>query len=729
MPRRAPLVAACSAAAMIGGMTVSPARADPPGSGYKLIFADEFDGTSLDTLKWVDAYPWGRTHNHDAYMAPQNVIVGGGNLTLRAERQAQGGKPFTSGAISTGYSRFRFNGGYVEARIQLPSTPGSWPAFWGLDDGWPPEADIMEFPLTTDGSNGYPNTDYHTAWHYTAPGGGNAAGAGRVNPASAGNLTTGYHTFGMEWIEDDWVGFYFDGQLVAQMHDDAAVAQMTSMYLILNYAVGGWPGSPSTAQWPANHIDETKVDWVRVWQRPASNATTINFSSTAGSGSWDTAGRWDVMSPRYEDQVACFGANSNSAVSVTWDYSRTIGGLEFDSATAFTIGDSNASLQLARSSGPATIRVATTNSALQSIHARLELYDSVDITNDSEHSLWLSGQIIGPGNLTVNGPGRVVFANNNTYTGNTTIDSGPQGPAVARVTRSNPFGTGIVTIGAGGNSTTARIEIQDNRTVPNAINFNGRNNISVGLLNLSGNNVFSGTITAQAGGGFYIIQSDAGLMSFTGSAEGAGGVAFRAGSGNRTFTFQGDGDGLISGIIENGAGTVGIAKAGNGRWTLSGANTYTGTTTITGGTLAIGAAERIADVSNLHLSGGTFDTGGFSETLGTLSLTADSTIDLGYGASILSFADSSGLTWSGVLTIANWSGDTGGGGIDRVIFRGAAGLTSAQLEQIHFAGFGAGAHMLPGGEIVPATLVPEPAGAALLLATPALFIRRGRRID
>ena len=117
--------------AIVVGLTLAaasvPARAQLPPGTWQYLWGDEFTLDTLDGKKWIDAYPWGRTHNHDAYVAPQNVILGDGTLTLRAQRLAQGGKPFTSAAISTGYSKFRLNGGYIEARIRLPSTPGSWP--------------------------------------------------------------------------------------------------------------------------------------------------------------------------------------------------------------------------------------------------------------------------------------------------------------------------------------------------------------------------------------------------------------------------------------------------------------------------------------------------------------------------------------------------------------------------------------------------------------------------
>lgn len=177
----------------------------------------------------------------------------------------------------------------------------------------------------------------------------------------------------------------------------------------------------------------------------------------------------------------------------------------------------------------------------------------------------------------------------------------------------------------------------------------------------------------------------------------------------------------ISGII-SGTGATAITKTGTGTLILSGANTYTGTTTITAGTLQLGAANRINDASNLILNGGSFSTGattGFSETVGTLNLNANSTIALGTGIHTLTFANSSGVAWAGsLLTITGWTGPNNGVGTGTTgrIFIGnsAAGLTPSQLSRIVFdiGGIVYSAVQLSTGEIVGSGAIPLYYGGA-----------------
>src|ERR1019366_8425991 len=169
-----------------------------------------------------------------------------------------------------------------------------------------------------------------------------------------------------------------------------------------------------------------------------------------------------------------------------------------------------------------------------------------------------------------------------------------------------------------------------------------------------------------------LIIGAGGNLTFTGPINmNSNAVAARTITVNNSVT-------TFSGVLTN---TCGLTKTGLGTLVLSGAsaNTY-GSTTVsggtlklsktagiaavpngslilnTGGTILLGAANQIGDAVPMTLAGGTFQTAGLSEQLGTLKLTANSTSDLGVGASVLRFAASSGVAWTAAttLTIANW---------------------------------------------------------------------------
>lgn len=204
-----------------------------------------------------------------------------------------------------------------------------------------------------------------------------------------------------------------------------------------------------------------------------------------------------------------------------------------------------------------------------------------------------------------------------------------------------------------------------------------------------------------------------------------GSGTLRTGGNDASTTFTG----IIS-------GTGNLVKQGSGVFTLKGTNTYSGQTIIEGGTLLLGGNNFIANSSAVELAGGTLGTGGFSDVMNSLSLSANSTIDLGAGASVLTFTNGAGTFTPGrTLSILNWTGNEAGGGTDRLIF--GSSLSPAQLAQITFVdpiGFGPGvygAQQLVGGEVVP---VPEPAvifsaAGILALAVGHELLRRwkGRR--
>ena len=161
-----------------------------------------------------------------------------------------------------------------------------------------------------------------------------------------------------------------------------------------------------------------------------------------------------------------------------------------------------------------------------------------------------------------------------------------------------------------------------------------------------------------------------------------------------TLTGANTGANTVSGVISDGgaSGGLAIAKTSSGTWTFSGSNSYTGGTTITAGAVTFGAAGVLADAGAITLSGGTLKTGattGFTETVGTLTLTDNSTIALGTGSHTLTFSASNGVAWTSgkKLTITGWTGGFNGtSGTAGRIFVGSSssGLTASQLAQIVF---------------------------------------------
>jgi autotransporter-associated beta strand protein len=356
---------------------------------------------------------------------------------------------------------------------------------------------------------------------------------------------------------------------------------------------------------------------------------------------------------------------------------------------------------------------------------------------------------------------------NNTYTGGSILNGG-----TIALSGAQPLGTGAVqlndasltTFSSGNNATSA--------TVANNIAVSGNTGFTVntgGNLTLSGTLTGSGTLTfgnnganssvylnftnSLSSGSTITVANNINSVRFGATSAGSTSVAFvfnNTSANKNTLDFasggtisfgsmtgsgliQGNGAGTrtisagamglnetFSGIVANGSGTTALTKVGTGTWTLSGANTYTGATTITAGTLALGASERISNSSAMVLDGGTFATGGFSETLNTLTLSSTSAIDFGLGTSALVFADSSAIAWTGTLTLTNFDVGT-----DTLNFTSSTGLTASQLSAISLTGYTATG--LDASGFVTFTAVPEPHEFALAimgLLGVMIFIRR-----
>jgi beta-glucanase (GH16 family) len=292
--RGGPRLAWALGLALLAGFGAAPPAA---AAGWKPVFREYFDGTTLNRNTWYTRYIYKNgtldrlNQDQQVYRDGNHHVVAGGVLSLVATKVWFDGRAnaYESGMIR---SRQTFRYGYFEARIKLPSGRGLFPAFWlnsdyGPDNRleWPPEIDIMEYAVngTTEqpdmvhsgvivdnataqgGTLLYNDPSFQPRWgYYTGP----------------EDMSKNWHVYGLLW-EPDSVTVFVDGKKLwvrtyRWVYDDAVAAGPA--HILLNLAVGGpWAG--------LNGIDDSalpaalQIDYVIVCQRSAA----VSAKRCAGS--------------------------------------------------------------------------------------------------------------------------------------------------------------------------------------------------------------------------------------------------------------------------------------------------------------------------------------------------------------------------------------------------------------------------------------------------------------
>jgi fibronectin-binding autotransporter adhesin len=360
-----------------------------------------------------------------------------------------------------------------------------------------------------------------------------------------------------------------------------------------------------------------------------------------------------------------------------------------------------------------------------------------------------SNVISGSGDLLKQDAGTLTVTGNNSFGGNSAvfIDKGTiQVGTGGTLGTTNGTSTGWINMGAsvsGRNGDTFLLALDAGVTIANPIDSryyspDVSGNQTIGGSNTTGTTTFSGTLALHDN--VTLTAANSGTVLFSGQIQN-GSIS---GANNQTA-----GQALIGGV----GGSV--TKTGAGTVVFAGANNYTGTTTIsagtlelgstgsltatssvvvsTGGTLLLGNSDQINNSAGLTLGGGTFTPAGHSETLGTLTLSANSTIELTLGDNSQDIRFSDYARTGGLLSINNWTTIAGTSGTaGRLLFSTSATFDSTELANVQFTGFGTGAQLISFGggfnELVP---VPEPSSivAALgLIGIAGLHRRRKRRI-
>jgi beta-glucanase (GH16 family) len=240
--------------------------------GYNLVWADEFNGTSLNMTDWSfengDGCPgvcgWGNNELEYYTDRPQNLFFQDGKMIIEAKKESYAGKNYTSSKILTrGKKVFRY--GRIDIRAKLPIGKGIWPAFWLLPQnnvfgGWPKsgELDLMEM------IGHEPARTYGTLHFGPGPG---STQLGRNYTLPAGTFNDAFHVFSVEWKQNQ-IKWLVDGVAYSTFTSSDFGANNypfnEDFFLIVNMAVGGnWPGNPDAVTYLPQWLI---VDYIRVYQ-------------------------------------------------------------------------------------------------------------------------------------------------------------------------------------------------------------------------------------------------------------------------------------------------------------------------------------------------------------------------------------------------------------------------------------------------------------------------------
>jgi beta-glucanase (GH16 family) len=237
--------------------------------GYTLVWADEFDGTTLNTANWTHeigtgSNGWG--NNELQYYRENNTTVENGFLIITAKKENFSGSAYTSSRMVTkGKKDFQY--GRVDIRARLPQGQGIWPALWMLGSSfpgvnWPAcgEIDIMEMI----GGNGREKT-VHGTLHWDNNGSHACTCDKPGYTLSSGTFADKFHVFTIIWDATE-IKWYVDDVLFNTINiTPAGLSEFhAKFFFIFNVAVGGnWPGNPNAATvFPQRMM----VDYIRVFQ-------------------------------------------------------------------------------------------------------------------------------------------------------------------------------------------------------------------------------------------------------------------------------------------------------------------------------------------------------------------------------------------------------------------------------------------------------------------------------
>jgi len=272
---------------------------------FETVFADEFDGTTINESYWNTGLVWGDTRiingeqqyfvnpqrtpefNYDPFNLTGETLIIEAIATppelveslppicaiddpLDKERCA-----FLSGALSS-HDKFGITYGYVESRMKVSGAAGALSSFY-LYNRYPgtgrnlhaPEIDIIEYL----GENPFGDELAFQTYHYANVNDGTTNSAPTMSYANpdGSKYDEDFHTFGALW-EPQLVIWYIDGVEIKRMTGPQVGRQQMN---IVAYLVAGSAWAPTPDVGADIFPLQFEIDYIRAYQRPPFNTNGL----------------------------------------------------------------------------------------------------------------------------------------------------------------------------------------------------------------------------------------------------------------------------------------------------------------------------------------------------------------------------------------------------------------------------------------------------------------------
>ena len=303
---------------------------------WRLVWADEFDGSSVDSSNWTfqtgdgsdNGLPgWGNyeLQYYQADNASIQEVDGESALVIEARQESVGNSDYTSSRMRS-INKFDFQYGRVEIRAKAAPGDGMWSAIWMLPSNSPygiwaasGEVDIMEVV-----NAGTENQGVFLAAHY-----GFEWPLNQITSAGADvDDASDWHTYALEW-SGDYLRWFVDGEHLRtvnkdvyysyyfkdntdgyQLASDPAAPFDRDFHLLVNLAVGGV--GPGVELDPAAVPGEMVVDYIRVYE--------CTYGTGNGTGCNSYADR-SLESPAAQSpEVVTTEIYTDSVGPLTWEF-------------------------------------------------------------------------------------------------------------------------------------------------------------------------------------------------------------------------------------------------------------------------------------------------------------------------------------------------------------------------------------------------------------------------